>query len=344
MLAVVDPSFLNRFCRYVDLSSIETLITMIALSKGLELSGALQRLAELLLEKLGSRPRLLIASLLLTAGLTASIAMNDTVLFIYIPIALAICRALDIDRDTVVVLLVAAINLGSALTPIGNPQNIVLWRHSGTSFTEFTAFMSIFTVLSLSILFPYMALVMRSAKSRGWRKPPRIALRKDLLIASAILLPLSIALIDLGPSWLAPLLAVTVLSAIYPKIVAYIDWIVVTMLALMFIDFRELAHLLPLHSVAAQLYGYQAIALTALLSQVISNVPATIALLNYVDWRILAIGANVGGIGVLHSSLANLIAIRLARISIRKFHRYSLPLFLAVLALFEVLAALSLYP
>ena len=67
------------------------------------------------------------------------------------------------------------------------------------------------------------------------------------------------------------------------------------------------------------------------LSQFISNVPATILLLNYVPpSALLAWAVNVGGFGLLPGSLANLIALRMAgdRRIWWRFHLYSLPMLL----------------
>lgn len=72
--------------------------------------------------------------------------------------------------------------------------------------------------------------------------------------------------------------------------------------------------------------------LTAIgLSQVISNVPSTILLLNYVPPSILlAWAVNVGGFGLLPGSLANIIALRMAgdRRIWWRFHLYSIPMLL----------------
>jgi Na+/H+ antiporter NhaD/arsenite permease-like protein len=63
-------------------------------------------------------------------------------------------------------------------------------------------------------------------------------------------------------------------------------------------------------------------------SQLISNVPAAIALADYSrDWRTLAYGVNVGGFGVMIGSMANLIALRLCgeRRVWLEFHWYAIP-------------------
>ncbi|VFS62592.1 Inner membrane protein YbiR [Kluyvera cryocrescens] len=76
--------------------------------------------------------------------------------------------------------------------------------------------------------------------------------------------------------------------------------------------------------------------LTAIgLSQVISNVPSTILLLNYVPPSLLlAWAVNVGGFGLLPGSLANLIALRMAadRRIWWRFHLYSIPMLLWAVA------------
>ena len=63
-------------------------------------------------------------------------------------------------------------------------------------------------------------------------------------------------------------------------------------------------------------------------SQIVSNVPAAIALAEYsADWRVLAYGVNVGGFGLMVGSLANLIALRMSgdRQAWLSFHGHALP-------------------
>ena len=83
-------------------------------------------------------------------------------------------------------------------------------------------------------------------------------------------------------------------------------------------------------------------------SQVVSNVPAAIALTEYSkDWRVIAYGVNVGGFGFMVGSLANLIALRLSgdRKAWLSFHAHAIPALIVAAALgyallFLLLAAL----
>ena len=119
---------------------------------------------------------------------------------------------------------------------------------------------------------------------------------------------------------------------------ARLDWGLLLVFVLMFIDLRLLAGLGGVRRLMAGLDLAQPLHLyfTGIAaSQIISNVPAAIALAEYSkDWRLLAYGVNVGGFGLVLGSLANLIALRMAqdRRAWLSFHLYSLPFLLVAAA------------
>ena len=113
-----------------------------------------------------------------------------------------------------------------------------------------------------------------------------------------------------------------------------VDWTLLLVFMAMFIDVHLLIQL-PVLQHALNGVGQLSAGglwLTSIgLSQFISNVPATILLLNYVQpSTLLAWAVNVGGFGLLPGSLANLIALRMAgdRRIWWRFHVYSLPMLL----------------
>ena len=117
-------------------------------------------------------------------------------------------------------------------------------------------------------------------------------------------------------------------------VIIHVDWSLLLVFMVMFIDVHLLTQLPALHQVLSGVGQLSAGGLwlsTIGLSQFISNVPATILLLNYVPPSpLLAWAVNVGGFGLLPGSLANLIALRMAsdRRIWWRFHLYSLPLLL----------------
>jgi Na+/H+ antiporter NhaD/arsenite permease-like protein len=106
----------------------------------------------------------------------------------------------------------------------------------------------------------------------------------------------------------------------------------------MFVDLRQLAQLPQLASLASQWpigEGWRAYLAAVVTSQFISNVPAAILLERYVhDLPALAAGVSVGGFGCVIGSLANLIALRLAKLphGLAEFHRISIPFLLVCAA------------
>lgn len=120
-------------------------------------------------------------------------------------------------------------------------------------------------------------------------------------------------------------------------VLVYLDWGLLLVFVLMFIDLRLLAGLDAVrHAMAsfglARPDNLYVAGMAA--SQRISNVPAAIALAEYSkDWRTLAYSVNIGGYGLVIGSLANLIALRMAKDRKARlgFHGYAVP-FLAVAA------------
>ena len=112
---------------------------------------------------------------------------------------------------------------------------------------------------------------------------------------------------------------------------ALLDWGLLLVFVLMFIDLRLLAGLGVVQNVLHRLDLEQPLNLyltSMAASQIDSNVPAAIALAEYSDnWRVMAYGVNVGGFGWMVDSLANLIALRMSGDSQAwlVFHAYSIP-------------------
>ncbi len=228
-----------------------------------------------------------------------------------------------------------AVNAGSLLTPIGNPQNILLWGRSAQSFAAFTwqmAPLALVMMLSLLVLtwfsFPARSIEKHDAPgNQQWQKP--------LFIVSVLLYIVFLFALELKYSlagrccW--SLRAVFVLLA--RRVLVSVDWTLLLVFMAMFID----VHFTDPPSGAAAAFCRHRSAgrgrylwLPAIgLSQFISNVPATILLLNYVPPdTLLAWAVNIGGFGLLPGSLANLIALRMAndRRIWWRFHLCSLPM------------------
>lgn len=158
------------------------------------------------------------------------------------------------------------------------------------------------------------------------RPPPPVVLDRRLFAVSLVLFALLLAALRTAYVPFVVVACFVAMLAVRREIVFKVDYVLILMFIFMFMDFREISLLLAGHVSLSS--GIEVLVFSALLSQAISNVPATITLLGHVSsWRPLALGVNIGGVGLVTGSMANLITLRLTGLDINKFHRYSIPFF-----------------
>ena len=162
--------------------------------------------------------------------------------------------------------------------------------------------------------------------------------RYPQLYVSALLFLPFLVLADLRHAGIALLMTVAVFMVFHRRALQRLDWPLLLVFVLMFVDLRLVGDLSWVREALGRTHLGQPVVLYgvgALLSQLMSNVPATILLSQYSsDWQSLAWGVDVGGFGLVIGSMASLIALRLGRQrgAFRAFHAWSLPLFLCTAA------------
>jgi Na+/H+ antiporter NhaD/arsenite permease-like protein len=345
LFVVLRPRAPMDYLRLVDWQTVGALAGLLAITQGVEKSGMLQATAQRLLGRMTDLRSL---ALLLTAGaaVLSALVTNDVSLFLLVPLTRVLATQADLPLARLVVLQALAVNAGSALTPIGNPQNLYLWHRSGDSFLGFmgmmaptVAIMLFWLFVAVWVLVPRTAIALRPAGEAPAVQPRMLTLAGVLFVAFVVALERHWLLAGLG-------LVFGAFLVFYPRVLKGVDWALLAIIALMFVDLRQLAELpavadLLKHAPIAE--GWRAYLAAIVASQFISNVPAAILLDGPVrDLPALAAGVSVGGFGCVLGSLANLIALRLARLpnGLREFHKLSIP-FLLVCAVSAVLLRLG---
>ena len=338
ILTLVDPAGVAAYPSRVDWPTIGALAGLLLLTKGVEASGALQRLGHWLIARVRSE-RSAALGLVAGAALLSMVLTNDVALFVVVPLTLGLARIAHLPATRLIVFEALAVNVGSTLTPIGNPQNIFLWQQWGISFGGFiVAMLPLVAVLMLLLLaLTILAFPEHRIRVRDGSAIPGVD--RALLAVSLLLFVPFLVLTDLHRVGWALAAVFAVFAALRRRLLAEIDWGLLLVFVLMFIDLRSLADAAPVRAWVAGLDLHRPLHLYfggIALSQVVSNVPAAIALAVYSqEWRIIAWAVGVGGFGFMIGSLANLIALRLSgdRRAWLTFHAWSLPfLLLAALA------------
>lgn len=334
LFALVRPRAPMDYLRLVDWQTLGALAGLLAITQGVERSGMLQAAAARLLARTTDLRRLVLL-LAASAAVLSALVTNDVSLFLLVPLTRVLATQAHLPLARLVVIEALAVNAGSALTPIGNPQNLFLWHRSGESFVGFVTMMAPTVAVMLFWLFaaiwfmvPRVPIALKPAASDAAPVQPRLlALSGLLFVGFVIALDRHWLLAGLGMVFGAFLL-------LRPRVLLGIDWALLAIIALMFVDLRQLAELPTIATLLGQWpigEGWRAYLAAIFTSQFISNVPATIVLDPFVhDLPALAAGVSVGGFGCVLGSLANLIALRLAKLpnGLREFHRLSIPFLL----------------
>lgn len=333
VLSLLVPFRPDLWHTAIDWHTMITLTGLMMLTKGIEIGGYFDVLGRRLVKRL-TRERQVALFMVSAAALLSTFLTNDVALFIIVPLTLTLKKLCSIPASRMIIFEALAVNAGSLLTPVGNPQNILLWRHSGLSFAAFSwqmAPLALVMFMSVMVLcwfcFAKKTLNYHGHEKNHHWKPPLVFACVVLYLVFMVSLELKLEIWGLA----AVALGFAILAR---QLLLNIDWSLLLVFIVMFIDVHLITQLPRLEHVlhgVSQLSQGSLFALAIALSQFISNVPSTILLLNYVPASLLlAFAVNIGGFGLLPGSLANLIALRMAndrRIWVH-FHYYSLPMLL----------------
>jgi Na+/H+ antiporter NhaD/arsenite permease-like protein len=317
----------------IDWQTVLTLTGLLILTKAVELSGFLTWMAHRVVHRIHSERGLAFLLVSLAAALS-TLLTNDVALFVVVPLTLSLHKLTPLPLKRLVIFVALAVNAGSILTPLGNPQNLFLWQTSGVSFGGFVRGLAPLCAALMLMLYGIAAASFRATPLDLSKDAEPHAVDRAMISVAALLF---IAFVLLADSHRAGIgLAGVMLGFLIwrREIVLKIDWLLLLIFVFMFIVLRSVAALPWVHQMVGQLglaTPLRAFAAGAVLSQLISNVPAAIMLAEFTkDWRALAFGVSVGGFGIAIGSLANLIAVRLSneRGMWLPFHLYAVPFWL----------------
>ncbi|MCA7926526.1 anion permease [Burkholderia cenocepacia] len=338
VLQWVRPQPFSVLADRVDWQTVATLAGLLMLTKALELSGCLMWLAHRIVHHVHSERGLA----MLLVGFAAVLSMwltNDVALFVVVPLMVSLRALTPLPFRRLVIVVALAVNAGSVATPLGNPQNLFLWQLSGVSFGRFVVTLGPLALALMALLLVLTALMFRAKPLDLSGDAAALPVQRMHALIAAVLFAAFVLLADAHHPLPGLVGVAIVLLAVKRDAVLKIDWLLLLIFVLMFVVLRSAAALPVVHDAIAHAQldsPLRVYAAGAVLSQVISNVPAAILLSEFThDWRALAFGVSVGGFGFAIGSLANLIAVRLAKEPRMwlPFHLVSIPFALVSAAL-----------
>ena len=146
----------------VNLDVIAFLFGMFSIVSALDRAGVLQRVAIMMLAVAKTPDRLLMA-FVVGMGLLAAFLVNDTIALLGIPLVIYVARHAGIRPVVLLIALAFGITVGSVMTPIGNPQNLLIAIQSGIPmpFTTFLLQLAAPTIVNLFVTYAILKLYFR---------------------------------------------------------------------------------------------------------------------------------------------------------------------------------------
>ncbi|NPA53344.1 MAG: hypothetical protein GXO21_01600 [Aquificae bacterium] len=223
---------------------------------------------------------------------------NDVALMVVVPITLATKVA---DLEKVIVLEAMAANGGSSISPFGNPQNIFIYFHFNIHFLDF-----IKEIFPLFLVSTALIILLTPKKSVFSSMGKYIIFDKKTFLYLVFFAVFIAAVLGFLPLWVGFFIILPLIFI--DRQLFKVDYFLLGTFFFFFGFTDNIHHVFNIHfHKPSQVFLY-----SAFLSQVISNVPATLFLADFVHhWQALLWGVSVGGFGNLIGSLANLIAYKL---------------------------------
>ena len=308
----------REYIGYIDFRTLAILFCLMSVMAGLKKLGFFQMIAEKLLCRVKSSSQL-VCILVLLCFFFSMLITNDVALITFVPFTFTVLRLLGRQQESrlmvpVVVLQTIAANLGSMLTPVGNPQNLYLYAKSGLSVAEFLLLMLPFTLASLIMLLFCCFLLGRKEKNTilkiGFSEQVSMGGKEKLLTGYLLLFLLCLLtvarIIPVLPVLVVVFLAVFSMDR---KVLCRVDYSLLFTFVGFFVFIGNMGRIPAFCSFLEKAIRGNEVITSVLASQVISNVPAALLLSGFTDnYRGLIIGTNLGGLGTLIASMASLIS------------------------------------
>lgn len=341
VLAVASMVFVKpsaEYVEYIDFRTLALLLCLMLVMAGLNALGIFRLLADKLLSRTNST-RTLGLTLNLLCFFSSMLITNDVALITFVPFTLIVLKLSDKMNKAIllVVLETVAANLGSMLTPIGNPQNLYLFSAFSMGLGEFVGAVVPYAVLSLVlIILSSFFLGNEKITVKQEESTPAINKVKGLMYAALFAVSLlTVFRVIPYPVTLGITLAAVIIAD--RKTLMKADYSLLLTFVFLFVFIGNLGKIEAVSSFLKSIVSGREVLVGIAASQVFSNVPAALLLSGFTqNATALLVGVNLGGLGTLIASMASLISFKLIAKESISSGRYML-IFTAVNIVFLIL-------
>ena len=300
------------YIEYIDFRTLALLYSLMVVVAGLRGAGVFTAMANTLCAR-AKGVRSIGIILVCLSFFSSMLITNDVALLTFVPFSVVVLGMAGRRQDMIriIVLQTAAANLGSMLTPVGNPQNLYLYSFYNIPFSEFL--LTTLPVWGLSLLLLVCCCFLLPKAETGEITGEKTELNYRSLAVNLLLFAVCLLTVMRILSWPVMLAAVVVVLLVFDrKLLIKADFMLLLTFVAFFVFAGNLARIEAVDVLLKRILSGREYLTALLSSQVISNVPAALLLSSFTDnSKALLLGVNIGGLGTPIASLASLISLKL---------------------------------
>lgn len=321
VLAVISAIMIppdREYAGYIDFRTLAILFCLMTVMAGLQKQGVFRNIANILLQHTHSTVSLT-EVLVLLCFFFSMLITNDVSLITFVPFTFTVLRlsgeeAVRKLAVPVIVLQTIAANLGSMLTPIGNPQNLYLYGKAQMSPGAFILLMLPYSLVSLVLLILCTAVVAKRCglTVQGTMAAPDIKDGTQKYLLCLYLVLFLLCLLTVAHIIPYPVILGIVLLTVFfldRSTIGKVDYSLLLTFVGFFVFIGNMGRMPGFRELLQNFIGGREVMTAVIASQVISNVPAALLLSGFTEnTEALIVGTNLGGLGTLIASMASLIS------------------------------------
>lgn len=322
MLAVISAFFVRpdkEYIGYIDFRTLAILFCLMAVMAGLQQIGLFQYVAEKLLKRV-KHIRGIVCILVMLCFFSSMLITNDVALITFVPFTFIVLKMTLGDCAEklivpVVVMQTIAANLGSMLTPIGNPQNLYLYGKADMSFAKFMGFMLPCTLISFVLLalwclfFKYKGKKVVDVSLEG--NDSLTSYKMQLVVYGILFLVCLLTVAHIVPYGITLFVVLVVVFFLDKTVLGKVDYALLFTFVGFFIFIGNMGRVPAFNAFIKEMIDGNEILTSVIASQFMSNVPAALLLSGFTNqYNLLILGTNLGGLGTMIASMASLISFK----------------------------------
>lgn len=329
LLAVLSACFVGidmEYVEYIDFRTLGLLFCLMAIVGAVNRQGIFFILAKSLLKKVRSTRSLCIYFSLL-CFFSSMLITNDVALITFVPFTILTLDLSGNKRPLIPLVVIETIsaNLGSMLTPIGNPQNLYLFSNFDMTIADFVKAILPYAILSFVMIIISCLFVKNESISPKEMDSTAIVNKKLCAIYFALFVLAMLTVFRVVHFLVLIVVTIIVLLIFDRRVFVRIDYSLLFTFVFLFVFIGNLGRIEAISSFLASIINGNEVLVGIGASQIFSNVPAAILLSGFSDNALdLLVGVNLGGLGTLIASMASLISYKLVIKSKVKSSKYIL--------------------